>query len=55
MKKIETSTAIYYLENNILVMRTKQDASIGLEEAREALDKLLAMWTPKVGRSLEDE
>lgn len=36
--KIETDIASYYIENDILIMRTKQDADITLEAAKEGVE-----------------
>lgn len=37
IEQIETSTATYYIEDDILIMRTKQDADITLEAAKEGV------------------
>lgn len=38
IEKIETDTASYYIEDDILFMRTKQDADFTLEAAIEGVD-----------------
>ena len=35
--KIETNTAIYYIQDGILIMRTKKDADMNLEAAKEGI------------------
>ena len=38
LNKIETETASYYIENDILFMRTKQDADITLKAAIDGVE-----------------